>query len=132
MRGIIHLIAACSLASAAFAADTNTLSTATALEIAKTIKLPEFKLDAVSFPEATRQLHDASKQYDPEHKGFQFIMDFRDKSKANVAARTKITLNLENVTLAKAAECVCRQVDGFELYSPASDVIVFQPKKTKP
>ena len=133
MKKIIYLIAAWFLASAAIAADTNTLSSIPALEIAKTIKLPEFKLDSISFPEATKQLRDASKQYDPKHKGFQFMMDFRDKSKAKAAARTKITLDLKDVTLAEAAERVCQQVDGFELISSGKgDVIVFQPKKTMP
>jgi hypothetical protein len=133
MRKLTLLIAACFLASAAIAADTNTLSSSPALEIAKTINLPEFKLDSVSFPEATKQLGDASKEYDPKHKGFLFMMDFRDKSKARLAARTKITLDLKNVTLAEAAERVCQQVNGFELISGGrGDVIVFQPTTSKP
>jgi len=133
MRKLTLLIVACFLVSVAIAAETNTLSGTTALEMAKTIKLPEFKLDSVSFPEATKQLRDASQQYDPKHKGFLFMMDFRDRSKARLAARTKITLDLKNVTLAEAAEHVCQQVNGFELISGGrGDVIVFQPTTSKP
>lgn len=112
------------------AADTNVLSSTTALEIAKTIKLPQFQLNAVSFPQATKKLQDASRRFDPEHRGLRVMMDFRDRSKARVAARTRITLDLKNVTLAEAAERVCQQLDGWELISSGKgDLIVFQPKR---
>ena len=130
---IYLIIAACFVASAAMAADTNSLSAATPLQRAEAIILPEFKLDAVIFPEATKRLHDASKKYDPRHEGFQFIMDFRDKSKARVAAKTKISLDLKHVTLADAAKRVCQQVKGFEIaYPNDSNVIVFQPETNRP
>src|ERR1035437_7082176 len=67
---------------------------------AKSIVLPEFKLDAVPFIEATRQLNAASKQHDPEHKGVNFVV--MDGTETN--AHANISLDLKDVTLMETTE----------------------------
>jgi hypothetical protein len=71
---------------------------------AKSILLPEFKLDGVTLAEATGQLHIASKQNDPESKGVNFLIT----GPATAAANPKITLALKNVTLEEATERVAK------------------------
>jgi hypothetical protein len=66
----------------------------------KGIILPEFKLDAVPFMEAVRQLSIASKQYDPAHKGVNYLV----MNAPETNAYPKITLDLKNVTVAEATE----------------------------
>ena len=72
--------------------------------LAKSIRLPEFRVDAVPFAEMVRKLHDASKQHDPDHKGFNFLVT--NTSGTNAYAYPKVTLNLKNVTVAEATEII--------------------------
>jgi hypothetical protein len=71
---------------------------------AKSIVLPEFKLDGVTLPEALKQLRDVSKQNDPESKGFNFMIT----GPLTDAANPKITLALTNVTVAEAIDRVAK------------------------
>ena len=68
--------------------------------MAKSIVLPEFKLDGVTLQEAVHQLQIAAKQDDPESKGVNFMVT----EPAVSAAIPKITLALKNVTLDEAIE----------------------------
>ena len=70
---------------------------------AKSIELPEFKLDGVSLAEAVRQLSDAAKQSDPS-KGVNFMIT----EPATTAANPKITLALTKVTVKEAAERIAK------------------------
>lgn len=89
---------------------------------AKSIALSEFKLDAVPLLEALRQLDAASKLYDPDHKGFNFLVV--DGTETN--AHAKISLDLKDVTLMEAAE---RLADSAGVFVTAEDfAFVFRPK----
>ncbi len=67
---------------------------------AKSIVLPEFNLDGVTFAEALQRLSTAAKQNDPESKGINFVIT----GPVTGAANSKITLALKNVTLEEAIE----------------------------
>ena len=69
---------------------------------AKSIVLPEFKLDGVTLSEAVHQLQIAAKQNDPESKGVNFMIS----GSGNAADNPKITLDLKSVTLEKAIDRV--------------------------
>jgi hypothetical protein len=71
---------------------------------ARSIVLPEFKLDGVTLSEALLQLRTAAKQNDPESKGFNFMAT----KPAVAAANPKFTLALKNVTLLEATERVAK------------------------
>jgi hypothetical protein len=88
---------------------------------AKSIVLPEFKLDGVTLTEAVRQLSAAAKQDDPS-KGVNFIV--MDGAETN--AHTKISLDLKNVTLMEASE---RLAQTAGIFVTAEDYgFVFRPK----
>jgi hypothetical protein len=70
---------------------------------AKSIELPEFKLDGVTLSEAVRQLSDAAKQIDPS-KGVSFMIT----KPATTAASPKITLALKKVTVEEAAKRIAK------------------------
>jgi hypothetical protein len=89
---------------------------------AKSIVLPEFKLDAVPFIEATRQLNAASKQHDPEHKGVSFLV--MDGAETN--AHANISLDLKDVTLMETTE---RLAENAGVFVTAADFgFIFRPK----
>ena len=91
---------------------------------AQAITLPEFKLAGVTLEQAVCDLRDASKRYDPDHKGFNFIVTDIAKAKG------KITLKLKNVTLAEATE---RLAESAGLSVSAEDyAFIFQAKAAKP
>jgi hypothetical protein len=69
---------------------------------AKSIVLPELKLDGVTLSEAIRQLGKAAKQSNHDSKGINFMAT----KPAVAAANPKITLVLKNVTLLEATERV--------------------------
>ena len=96
---------------------------------AKSIVLPEFKLDAVTLPEANRQLYMASKQNDPENKG----VNFMSTEPATAAANPKITLTLKNVTLEEATERVAKAA-GVHVTAEDYAFVFFhsQPEADKP
>jgi hypothetical protein len=70
---------------------------------AKSIELPEFKLDGVTLQEAVHQLQIAAKQSDPS-KGVNFMVT----ESATTAASPKITLALKKVTVKEAAERIAK------------------------
>jgi hypothetical protein len=73
---------------------------------AKSIVLPEFKLDGVTLSEAVRQLSDAAKQNDPgKGKGINFMIT-EAATTATTAANAKITLALKSVTLKEVIDRV--------------------------
>jgi hypothetical protein len=92
---------------------------------AESITLPEFKLDAVTFLEAVRQLNSASKQHDPAHEGVNFLVT--DATETNVYP--KITLDLTNVSVAEVAEHLAASA-GFSV-SAQDFAFVLSPKKAK-
>ena len=100
---ITGIIAATILIAGSFSSVAQTQERAIVTK-AKSILLPEFKLDGVSLSEATRQLNIASKQNDPESKGVNFMIT----GPATAAANPKITLALKNVTLEEATEHVAK------------------------
>jgi hypothetical protein len=133
MKKIIHatttttLLVLALLSSSSFfanATETNAVPHKMAL-IAKGIMLPEFKLDAVPFSEAVRQLAVASKQHDPAHKGVNYLVT--DATDTN--AYPKITLDLKNVTVAEATERLAESA-GFRV-SAEDFAFVLSPKKGK-
>ena len=92
---------------------------------AKHIRLPEFKLEGVTFMEAVRQLSLAARQQDPEKKGVNFMLE-----PGVAATRPKITLALKNVTVAEAAE---RLAKAAGVSVTAHDyAFAFHPKPAKP
>ena len=92
---------------------------------AKSIVLPEFKLDGVTLTEAVRQLSDAAKQSDPS-KGVNFMVT----KPATAAARPKITLALTKVSIKEAAERIAKAA-GVSV--TAQDfAFVFDAKSDKP
>ena len=93
---------------------------------AKSIVLPEFKLDGVTLPEAVHQLQIAAKQNDPESKGVNFMIKNSDVA----AAIPKITLALKNVTLKEATERLAKAA-GVSV-SAQDFAFVFDPKSDKP
>ena len=90
---------------------------------ARSIVLPEFKLDGVTLPEALKQLRDASKQNDSEGKGINFMI-------AGPAPATAITLALKNETLEEATERLAKAA-GVSV-SAQDYAFVFSPKSDKP
>jgi phage tail sheath gpL-like len=93
---------------------------------AKSIVLPEFKLDGVTLSEAVQQLQIASKQNDPESKGVNFMIT----RPATAAANPKITLALKSVTLEEAIERLAKAA-GVSV-SALDYAFVFDPKSVKP
>lgn len=93
---------------------------------AKSIMLPEFKLDDLTLWEAIQQLRTASKQNDPESKGVNFMISGPVTSTAN----PKITLALKNVTLEEAMERVAKAARV--RVSAEDDAFVFDPTSDKP
>jgi len=92
---------------------------------AKSIVLPEFKLDGVTLKEAIRQLSAAAKQNDPS-KGVNFMAT----ESAMTAASQKITLALKKVTVKEAAERIAKEA-GVRV--TAQDfAFVFDAKSDKP
>ena len=81
------------------AADSNP-PTRKVLVTAKSITLPEFKLEGVTFVEAVRELQAAGRRHDTNHRGVNYLVP--DAARAKVS--TKITLDLKNVTVAEATE----------------------------
>ena len=69
---------------------------------AKSIVLPEFKLDGVKFSEALRLLSLAAKQNDPEHKG----VNVMSVESATVLAGPNVTLALTNMTVLDTIDCL--------------------------
>jgi hypothetical protein len=93
---------------------------------ARSIVLPEFKLEGVTLSEALRRLSDASKQNDHDNKGVNFLVT----QPAMAAANPKITLTLKNVTLQEATERIAKAAG---LNVSAQDYgFVFSPKSDKP
>jgi len=92
---------------------------------AKSIELPEFKLDGVTLSEAVRQLSAAAKQSDPS-KGVNFMIT----KPATTAATPKITLALTKVSVKEAAERIAKAA-GVSV--TAQDfAFVFDAKSDKP
>ena len=92
---------------------------------AKSIVLPEFKLDGVTLQEAVQQLSAAAKQSDPS-KGVNFMIS----KPAMTAASPKITLALKKVTVKEAAERIAKAA-GVSV--TAQDfAFVFDAKSDKP
>jgi hypothetical protein len=89
---------------------------------AKSIVLPEFKLDGVSFMEAIRQLSAAGKQHDPAQDGVRCLV----MNGIVTNAFSKISLDLTNVTLMEAAERLAQSAGVFVTAKPFA--FVFQPK----
>ena len=71
---------------------------------AKSLVLPEFKLDGVTLTEAVQQLQIAAKQADPS-KGVNFMVT----ESAKTTATPKITLALKKVTAKEAAEQIAKE-----------------------
>ena len=94
----------------------------TGLARAKTIMLPQFKLDNVSFPDAVRELSNAGKGNDVSRKGVVFLISTSSES----LPTGKITLALENVTLATAAAHIAHSV-GLMLSDGGYAVVFTQP-----
>jgi hypothetical protein len=88
---------------------------------AKSIELPEFKLDGVTLAEAVRQLSAAAKQSDPS-KGVNFMI----AEPATTAASPKITLALKKVSVAEAAERIAKEAGVF--VTAQDFAFVFRPK----
>ena len=93
---------------------------------ARSIVLPEFKLDSVPFMEAVRQLSAISKEHDPGHKGFNYIVT--NSNETNVYPN--ITLNLKNISLADATEQLAKSA-GMNLF-PEDYAFVFSPRSFVP
>ncbi len=92
---------------------------------AKAIVLPEFKLEGVTFFEAARQLTLAGRQYDPDKKGVNFMIE-----QGIPKPGPKLTLALKNVTLAEASE---RLAKAAGVSVTAHDyAFAFHPKSAKP
>ena len=109
----------------ATAADSNP-PTRKVLVTAKSITLPEFKVDGVTFVEAVRELQAAGKRHDTNHTGVNYLVPDTAKAKASA----KITLDLKNVTVAEAAE---RLAQSAGLGLCAEDyAFVFLSKTEKP
>jgi hypothetical protein len=104
------------------AADTNAPPSKAPLVMAKQIILPEFKLDGVKLTDATRALHEASKRYDANHTGVNFVLMDAIEAKAS----QMITLDLKNVTVAEAAEHLAQSAGFF--VTVADFAFVFRPK----
>src|SRR6266496_1125809 len=64
------------------------------LEAAKSITLPQFKLEDVTLDVAVRQLQAAGKRYDAEHRGVNFLLLDSAKGKATPT----VTLDLKGVS----------------------------------
>ena len=90
--------------------------------VARSIVLPEFKLEAVPFTEAVRQLSAASKQHDPAHKGVNFLVP----KGLETNAPAQISLALTNVTLMEAAEHLAQSAGVF--VTAESFAFIFRPK----
>jgi hypothetical protein len=88
---------------------------------AKSIVLPEFKLDGVTLQEAVQQLSVAAKQSDPS-KGINFMLT----EPATTAASPKITLALKKVSVAEAAERIAKEAGVF--VTAEDFAFVFRPK----
>jgi hypothetical protein len=88
---------------------------------AKSIELPEFKLDGVTLSEAVRQLSAAAKQSDPS-KGVNFMLT----EPGTTAASPKITLALTKVSVAEAAERIAKEAGVF--VTAQDFAFVFRPK----
>jgi hypothetical protein len=96
------------------------------LVTANSIRLPEFKLDGVTFDEAVRELQAAGRRHDPKHKGVNYLVPDPAKAKAS----PKITLDLKSVTLAEATEHLAKNAG---LLLVAEDyAFVFLAKTDKP
>ena len=92
---------------------------------AKSIELPEFKLDGVTLSEAVRQLSVAAKQSD-HSKGVNFMIT----KPATTAAIPKISLKLTKVSVKEAAERIAKAA-GVSV--TAQDfAFVFDAKPSKP
>jgi hypothetical protein len=92
---------------------------------AKSIVLPEFKLDGVTLAEAVRQLSVAAKQSYPSN-GINFMLT----EPAKTAASPKITLALKKVTVAEAAERIAKEA-GVRV-TARDFAFVFDAKTDKP
>lgn len=93
---------------------------------AKSIVLPEFKLDGVTLSEALKRLSVAARQNSHDKKGVNFMIT----EPAKVAANQKITIALKNVTVNEAAERLAKNA-GVRL-SARDYGFVFGPKSDKP
>lgn len=103
------------------AADTNAPERAIVTK-AKSIVVPEFKLDGVTLSEAVHQLSIAARQNAHDGQGVNFMVT----EPAMAAANPKITLALKNVTLAEATE---RLAQSAGVFVTAEDfAFVFRPK----
>jgi hypothetical protein len=109
----------------AFATEANVVPHNMAV-IGQRILLPEFKLDAVPFNEALRQLSAASKQNDPARQGVNYVL--MNGSATDICPT--ITLDLTNVTVAEATERLAKKAG---VYSFAEDyAFVFSPRSFVP
>jgi hypothetical protein len=113
-------------------ADTGAPAAPNARDLARTLTLPEFKLEAVSLEQAFKQLQEAGKQHDTMRQvvNFCLLTPVGDKTTRS----TKISLNLKNVSLLDAAEQVCQQVGGFEIRESTTDencFVFMLPKRSK-
>jgi predicted small lipoprotein YifL len=93
---------------------------------AKSIVLPEFKLDGVTLKEAVKRLSVAARQNALDGKGVNFMIKNSDVA----AAIPKITLALKNVTLEEATERLAKAT-GVSV-SAEDYAFVFDPKSDKP
>jgi hypothetical protein len=88
---------------------------------AKSIELPEFKLDGVTLAEAVRQLSSAAKQSDPSKE-----VNFMLTEPTPTATSPKITLALKNVSVAEAAGQIANEAGVF--VTAEDFAFVFRPK----
>ena len=92
---------------------------------AKSIELPEFKLDGVTLTEAVRRLSAAAKQIDPSN-GVNFVLT----KPSTTVASPKITLALKKVTVEEAAKRIAKEA-GVQV-SARDYAFVFDTKSDKP
>ncbi len=89
---------------------------------AKSIVLPEFKLDAVPFVEGVRRLMAAGQRHDPGHKGVNILVMAGMETNVNA----KISLDLRDVTLMETTE---RLAESAGVFVTAEDfAFIFRPK----
>jgi hypothetical protein len=93
---------------------------------AKSIVLPEFKLDGVTLSEAVHQLSIAARQNAHDGQGVNFMIT----EPATAAANPKITLAIRNVTLEEATERLAKTA-GVSV-SAQDFAFVFDSKSDKP
>jgi hypothetical protein len=96
---------------------------------AKSIVLPEFKLDGVTLQDAVKRLSVAARQNALDGKGVNFIITGPGKTAAN----PKITLALKNVTLEEATERLAKAA-GVRVSAEDYAFVFFhfQPESDKP